>query len=235
MDKQNIRIWNEVSTTATEATKRAKVGGMEITAINGLYMVKRATEVFGPIGIGWGYDVVEERFDQGAPIKNDKGEDIGITTSHVIRLKLWFETEGKRGEITHYGCTPAIYKSKYGVTVDDEAPKKSLTDAIKKCLSMLGFSADVYMGLHDDSDYVKNLQEQESIEKADDKDAAIMEHKKARAEWLQEAVALIGTATSKHEASMLRTKFLRQVERRGEEKFTRRIEEAFTEKVKEFE
>ncbi|MFK8333452.1 hypothetical protein M2D63_026040, partial [Pseudomonas sp. BJa5] len=40
-------------------------------------------------------------------------------------------------------------------TTDGEAPKKSLTDAINNSLSMLGFRADVFLGIFDDRDYVQ--------------------------------------------------------------------------------
>ncbi|WP_434771820.1 hypothetical protein [Pseudomonas entomophila] len=52
------------------------------------------------------------------------------------------------------------------MTTDGEAPKKSLTDAIKKALSMLSFSADVFLGLFDDNAYVQQRQEETAIEVA---------------------------------------------------------------------
>lgn len=154
MNNQNMSIWSQVEKTAPEATKSAKVNGQQITSISGQHMIKRATEVFGPVGIGWGWTVAEERFDQGGEIRNDKGELIGHEVGHTIRVKLWFMQGDKRGEVEQYGCTPFTYKSKWGVTTDTEAPKKSLTDAVKKALAMLGFSADIFLGLYDDRDYV---------------------------------------------------------------------------------
>lgn len=49
------------------------------------------------------------------------------------------------------------------MTNDGEAPKKSFTGAIKKSLSMFGFSADVLLGLLDDEAYVTQLKEKEVI------------------------------------------------------------------------
>ena len=37
-------------------------------------MGKLATEAFGPIGIGWGYKVVEERFDNTATVTLINGD-----------------------------------------------------------------------------------------------------------------------------------------------------------------
>ena len=38
--------------------------------------------------------------------------------------------------------------------VDEDAPKKSVTDGMVKCLSMLGFAGDIFSGQWDDSKYV---------------------------------------------------------------------------------
>ena len=62
-------------------------GGQKITSINGQHMIKKATEVFGPVGIGWGWTVVEERFDKGGEIRKDTGEVIGNEVGHTQRLR----------------------------------------------------------------------------------------------------------------------------------------------------
>ncbi|STA84146.1 Uncharacterised protein [Citrobacter youngae] len=54
------------------------------TSINGTYMTMIATREFGPKGIGWGVDILEERFDDGAPItRTAKGAD-GNNTWELI-------------------------------------------------------------------------------------------------------------------------------------------------------
>lgn len=172
----NLKLWNSVSKTDTSATKTTNQGGREQTSINGYWMVKKATEQFGMVGIGWGWDVMEERWDDGAmiPIKQDDGSTrLEQSKTHTIKLKLWFIVDGKRGEITQYGHTQAIYKSKWGVSDDGEAPKKSLMDAIKKALSMLGFCSDIFTGMFEDREYVAQIQAEQAIEKAEDKDAEI--------------------------------------------------------------
>ena len=137
--KQNMRIWDQVEKTDTRYTKSAKVGGQQITALNGTAMIMKATEVFGPVGFGFGWNVLEERFDKGAEIfsgEGDKRVSLGHELNHTVKIKFWAVIDGQRGEFEQYGCTQYLYKSKYGTTTDGEAPKKSLTDAIKKSLSM---------------------------------------------------------------------------------------------------
>ena len=43
--------------------------------------------------------------------------------------------------------------------LDDEAPKKAMTDALTKAFSHLGVSADVFLGMFDNSKYVEDMKE----------------------------------------------------------------------------
>lgn len=229
----NMQIWDKVSTTDTRYTKAAEVGGQKITSLNGTAMIMKATEVFGPVGIGFGWSVVEERFDEGSEMVSGEGDKrlvLGRELNHTIKIRFWFELDGKRGEIEQYGCTRYLYKSKYGTTTDGEAPKKSLTDAIKKSLSMLGFSADVFLGMFDDHGYVEQLREEQAIELAVDKDAEILRQKQDRLDWLNSAVETIGKAVTSHELKMLNVKYIREATRRNEPTFIARITRAFEER-----
>lgn len=233
MSEQNMRIWGQVEKTDTRFTKKAKVNGQDITSLSGTAMVMKATELFGPVGIGWGWKIVEERFDEGHEIFTGEGEKrvcIGREIGHTVKIALWFMQDGQRGEIEQYGCTRYQYKTSYGMTTDGEAPKKSLTDAIKKALSMLGFSADVFLGLFDDQTYVDQLKEEQAIEQAADKDAEILRQKQERLDWLNSAVETIGKAVTSHELKMLNVKYIREATRRNEPTFIARITRAFEER-----
>ncbi len=50
--------------------------------------------------------------------------------------------------------------SKKNGSLDDEAPKKAMTDAMTKAFSHLGMSADVFLGMFDDSKYVESLKKE---------------------------------------------------------------------------
>lgn len=243
MTDTNMALWNQVQKTDPSATKSAKVDGQNITAIGGQHMIKRATELFGPVGIGWGWNVLEERFDQGAPIYREtvvdantkRMEQIGHEVGHAVRIRLWFILDGKKGEVEQYGCTPFTYKSKWGTTTDTEAPKKSLTDAIKKSLAMLGFSADIYLGLFDDREYVEQRREEEAIEKAVDQEAEAERQKQERLDWLKSAVEAMAKAVTLHELQALHTKCVREATRRSEAAFIKRLSRAFDERKAELE
>lgn len=233
MHEQNMHIWSKVDKTDTRFTKKAKVNGQDITSLSGTAMVMKATELFGPVGIGWGWKIIEERFDEGHEIyigEADKRACIGREIGHTLKIALWFMQDGQRGEIEQYGCTRYQYKTSYGMTTDGEAPKKSLTDAIKKALSMLGFSADVFLGLFDDQEYVDQLKEEQAIEQAVDKDAEILRQKQERVDWLASAVETIGKAVTSYELKNLNVKYIREATRRNEPTFIARITRAFEER-----
>lgn len=226
MTDKNMMIWDRVEKTDTRFTKDAKVGGQQITSLNGTAMIMKATEVFGPAGIGFGWNVSEERFDKGAEMfsgEGDKRVSLGFELNHTIKIVFWFKLDGERGEIEQYGCTPYLYKSKYGTTTDGEAPKKSLTDAIKKSLSMLGFSADVFLGMFDDTNYVQQLQAEQAIELAEDKEAEIERQKQERLDYLKSVVETMQGAQSLQELKKIHDHAVRKLTTRRDETGVKRI------------
>ena len=166
-EQDNLALWKRVFKTDERFTKAFTQNGGG-TSINGTYLTMLATREFGLKGSGWGVDILEERFDDGAPItRTVKGTDGNNTWElisdgnggfltekhHVMKIRLWYLVNDVRGEEYAYGCTPYIYGSTYGPICDGEAAKKSLTDATKKALSGLGFSGDIFMGLYDNLEY----------------------------------------------------------------------------------
>ncbi|MBV4491404.1 hypothetical protein [Pseudomonas oryzicola] len=226
MSTTNMRIWEQVQTTDTRYTKNAEVGGQKITSLNGTAMVMKATEMFGPVGIGWGWKVLEERFDDGHEVfagEGDKRICLGREIGHTVKIQLWFMQDGQRGEVEQYGCTRYQYKTKYGMTTDGEAPKKSLTDAIKKALSMLGFSADVFLGMFDDVNYVQQLQAEQAIEQAEDRQAEIERQQEERLNFIKDTIATMQKAVTQHERKKIHDHAVRKLIGRKDEKGAARI------------
>lgn len=143
----NTKLWCSVEHTDPKFTKEFKRGGgFSGTAINPTWLHKQATAQFGPIGKGWGWIIHEER--------KEPNPD-GTVVIWLAKLSVWYSLDGQRHETPHqWGATEFIGKNKYGAFIDEEAPKKTITDAVSKCLSYLGFAADVFMGLYDDNKYV---------------------------------------------------------------------------------
>nr|WP_286088360.1 hypothetical protein [Enterobacter chengduensis] len=167
-DSDNISLWKGVMRTNPRYTKDMGDLGFGGTAINAEYMIMRATEKFGPVGIGWGWQILEDKMIEGAPltekifegtkfvgkrILRDADGSLMFELNHYIRIGLWYIKDGKKGIVENFGSTPYRQTTKNGIFCDSEVHKKSLTDAIKKCLSGLGFCADVWLGLYDDAAY----------------------------------------------------------------------------------
>lgn len=136
----NLRIWSRVDKTDPAHTKKVTQRG-GFTAISAAYQIMRATEVFGPVGEGWGYNA-------GAPIFQD-----GLV---IVPVTLW---HGDRANTFGPMFGGAEWKDKNN-RLDSDGPKKATTDALTKLLSQLGFNADVFLGRFDDSKYVAEMAEE---------------------------------------------------------------------------
>lgn len=148
----NLELWDKVFKTNPEHTKEfKKAGGFSGTAIKPFYIMHEATKAFGVCGIYWGWKELENQLVGGV---------------WCSKVELWFKYDGKDGRIEQWGQTVMLGKNKHGDFVDEEAPKKAITDAVTKCLSYLGFGGDVHMGKFDDSKYVSETQNEfNSVEK----------------------------------------------------------------------
>jgi hypothetical protein len=197
-DIDNLAVWGLAYKTDPSATKSYKgAGGFSGTAIASLYCVQRATEIFGPLGHGWGFEIVDEQLIPGGPLISKEGEHLGCNEqTHSIRIAAWAKHEGRELKSIGIGMTPHITQNKYGITTDHEVQKKSLTDAIKGALKLWGFSADVYMGDHDDPEYVKHVANLMAMDKADDKVAEVIKQDSEYKTWQETTLRLISEAVS---------------------------------------
>ena len=140
----NMKLWQSVCVTDPKAVKPITGKQYKGNSPKPYWVIQRATEVFGPCGLGWGVQILPERFER-----------FGDEALHIAHVKVCYIQDGKRGEIEQMGQTRAAYISAAGKhIVDEDAPKKSATDGMVKCLSMLGFAGDIFSGQWDDSKYV---------------------------------------------------------------------------------
>ena len=140
----NMKLWQSVCVTDPKAVKPITGKQYKGNSPKPYWVIQRATEVFGPCGLGWGVQILSERFER-----------FGDEALHIAHVMVWYIQDGKRGEIEQMGQTRAAYISAAGKhIVDEDAPKKSATDGMVKCLSMLGFAGDIFSGQWDDSKYV---------------------------------------------------------------------------------
>lgn len=138
-----LELWNKFEKTDSRFVKDFNKAGFRGSAINPMYIVRELTKEFGPCGIGWKLEIEDEKYVEG-PVLSD-----GVSRSmvHVVRGVLRYVVDGKWcGTGPQYGQTMMVGENKNGVYCDEEAPKKSCTDLLSKCASLIGVAQDIYLG-----------------------------------------------------------------------------------------
>lgn len=145
MKSANLALWEkheDIDPKFTKAITGRDYGG---TSPNPQYVIKCLTDLFGPVGLGFGWRVVAEGF-----------QPFGDTSLHWCRIEFWHTDRANTFEA--YGQTKAAYVTSKGtMRVDEDAPKKSLTDAIVKAASQIGVAANIFLGRWDDQKYVAEV------------------------------------------------------------------------------
>ena len=135
----SLELWNKVEKTNPSHTKQVNFG-RKITAIDPYQQIKNATEQFGAVGEGWGWEVKQVQY---------------LPTNEVcVLISMWHNTSTDRFE--QWGQA-SLYIDKAETKKDTDCMKKATTDGITKCLSMLGFNADIFLGKFDDNKYVQQV------------------------------------------------------------------------------
>ena len=157
--KNNLSLWNKVEKTNPKYTKKAKVGGMSITAISPQFQVMNATEQFGSYGEKWGFRRIELDYSiTNTPIVLNVVDWNTKKTSQInsilglVGFKAEFFYPNGQFEITN---SIKIFTDNKHSKIDDNYAKKLETDALTKALSKLGFNADIFLGKFDDIRYVE--------------------------------------------------------------------------------
>lgn len=150
--KTNLRVWDKLSTTDPEQTKKfTRSGGFSGTAIKPIWTIHRMTEEFGPCGEGWGMS--QPVFEV---------HDAGAERMVFCTVSLWW----KQGEIV---STPVwgvggdkflIENKDKNTRSSDEAFKGAYTDALSNAMKFIGMAADIHLGLFDDSKYIEKVTEE---------------------------------------------------------------------------
>lgn len=108
-----------------------------MTDINPMWRIQKLTEMFGPAGIGWYVEVVKQEVVDGP-----SGDKMAF-----MDVNLYVRENGE-GEwsmpIFGTGGSSLVAKESSGLRSDDDAWKKTYTDALSVACKALGIGADVY-------------------------------------------------------------------------------------------
>ena len=129
-------IGKDVPDSAKKSIGAGRLKGM--TDINPMWRISKLTEIFGPCGVGWWYEITDKRIvlDE---ITGQKAAFVDI---------LLFYVDPESGEASHgipgTGGAAFVSKEKNGPYMSDECYKMALTDAISVSTKALGIGASVY-------------------------------------------------------------------------------------------
>lgn len=159
---KNLNLWSELERTDQDYTKEfTRGGGFKGTQIDPVWRMRRMTEVFGPVGKGWGYEELKHVITDGMVF---------------VQLRVWYTLDGEKLYTgPQYGGTELFNRRSGGLVPNDEAFKMSVTDALGRCFLQIGLSADVYLGLFDDNKYKEETAKIKAKDNPDLSDEAIAE------------------------------------------------------------
>ena len=153
----NLRYYNAGRSVPEEAQKSFDNGKFSGTDINPMWRIKKLTELFGPAGIGWYYEVLSER-----------AEEHRDMTIAIVDLNLYVKDGGEWSKpIYGTGGNVIVRQTKNGPTVSDEGYKMALTDALSVACKALGIGADIYFS-KDKTKYTQEPQSAQAGEKCAD-------------------------------------------------------------------
>lgn len=132
----NMEIYEQSRKCPDNAIKEIGAGRLKGKSdINPMWRIKKLTELFGPVGIGWYYDINRQWTEAGA-----NGE-----ISAFCNISLYIRNGDEWSKpIQGTGGSSFIAKERSGMYTSDECYKMALTDAISVACKALGFAADVY-------------------------------------------------------------------------------------------
>lgn len=186
----NMKLWEAVWKTDPKYTKTVKLG-RQFTAIDPYYQIMRATEQFGPAGQGWGWEV--------------KRVDFLETKEIAVLVRMWVKgthETGRNDNVIEQWGQNGLFIDGAMKKKDTDCMKKATTDAVTKCLSYMGFSADVFLGKFDDNKYVQERKD-ESAAKEKAEAAKPIEPTAEEREWLMNILSELQDAMSQEEIMAL--------------------------------
>lgn len=142
---KNMEIWGKVCTPPSMALKEIKAGDLKgYSDISPMWRIQVLTDVFGPCGLGWYYEITK------------KWTETGVQESLMcfVDVNLFVKYDGEWSKpIQGTGGSMLINKFKTaGLKNSDEGYKMALTDALSVAMKSLGVAAQVYSGF-DQSKY----------------------------------------------------------------------------------
>lgn len=135
----NMRFYEKARSVPAEAKKTICAGRLKgMTDINPMYRIKRLTELFGPCGVGWWYEITNRQ------IVDDESTHQRAAFVDILLYYTDPETGDPSMGIPGTGGAAFVTQERNGPYLSDECFKMALTDALSVACKALGIAADVY-------------------------------------------------------------------------------------------
>lgn len=145
----NMKAWSYLARPPVWALKTIQAGRLKGKSdINPQWRYQAMTEVFGPCGVGWRFEI-EKLWTQPGPEEQ-------VFAFAEIKLYTYNKEAGSWSEaIPGIGGHMLVPREKAGLHANDEAYKMAVTDALSTAMKMLGVASDIYAGAWDGSKYAE--------------------------------------------------------------------------------
>ena len=134
-----LRIYDRAKSVPASAKKSIQAGRLKgMTDISPMWRIRVLTELFGPCGIGWWYNITHKEI-----VRDDRTNQVAA----FVDIMLYYvdPASGKESHgIPGTGGATFVAQERNGPYMSDECFKMALTDAISVAAKALGVGADVY-------------------------------------------------------------------------------------------
>lgn len=186
----NLAVFSAARNVPADCRREITCGPLKgMTDINPVWRFEKLTELFGPCGIGWWYEITDKQLER---LENTD------TIRAFVDIKLYYVWNGEISRPVPGTGGSTFYDESMDKHGDDECFKKALTDAISVACKALGIGADVYYGKNGtdsgDSKYCTEGNGLESYE-PDNSDLPFLQCDTADREKSEEAVPYYRTVS----------------------------------------
>lgn len=138
---ENMSIFERLKNVPDSAKKTITAGRLKgMTDISPMWRIERLTEVFGPCGIGWWYEIKRKEIVFDPETKQ---------SAAFVDIDFYYKNPAN-GEtskpIPGTGGASFVAQEYKGLYLSDECYKMALTDALSVAAKSIGLGADVYNG-----------------------------------------------------------------------------------------
>lgn len=159
--RENLRFYSQGCEVPADAIKKIMAGRIKgMSDVNPMWRMKKMTEIFGPVGFGWKYEI-EKMWT----------ETYGNEVKCFCNVNLYVrdpETKEWSAAIPGNGGSSIVSVEKNGQYVNDEGYKMALTDALSIAMKPLGIGGNIWYGPkatgHNESKYEASTMQGQSAQ-----------------------------------------------------------------------